>query len=119
LIPDTSDAKAFGLFEQAAAVESFNWDKWVSEVLIQVHFAPMAGGKPNLAVVDHVCRLHALNSEAESGAQYLKISELRLDGFERVLSKQDYMAGDRLTIVDLWYLPCALCILPLRLCLTC
>lgn len=39
--------------------------------------------------------------EADEGLQK------SLAGYERILSKQDWVGGDRLTLVDLWHLPFA------------
>ena len=40
-------------------------------------------------------------------AENLSISlNARLDAYEKILSKQKYLAGDELTLADLFHLPC-------------
>ena len=42
----------------------------------------------------------------EGAAKAIKdVFEERLPGYERILSKQKYLAGDDLTLVDLFHLP--------------
>ncbi|KAJ7851514.1 thioredoxin-like protein [Mycena olivaceomarginata] len=86
LIP--TDPKANALFEQAASVELSNWDPSASKAGLEL--MKKGFGMPcDQAVVD---------------AQ-LEILDKKLEGYEAILSKQRYVAGDSLTLADLFHIP--------------
>ncbi|KAJ7479597.1 glutathione S-transferase [Mycena latifolia] len=86
------DAKAYALFEQAACVVLNNFDPSASKYVGESVIKPMlSGAKPDEAVVN---------------AQ-VAILDKKLDGYEAILSKQRYPAGDSLTLADLFHIPYA------------
>ncbi|KAF8597094.1 glutathione S-transferase [Ceratobasidium sp. AG-I] len=89
LIPNQSDVKAYGLFEQAASIEYSSFDPAASGLTFERHFAKMFGLEPN-------------ESLAEKHTATLKV---KMDGYERILSKQKYLSGDKITLADLFHLP--------------
>ncbi|KIO19252.1 hypothetical protein M407DRAFT_31106 [Tulasnella calospora MUT 4182] len=89
LLPDPNDLKAVALFEQAACIEQADFDPYASEIAVEKVFKPHRGAAPDEAVFTKL--VTSLNS--------------KLDGYEKILSKQKYLGGDQLTLVDLWHLP--------------
>jgi glutathione S-transferase len=88
LLP-TGDAHKAALFEQAASIESSNFDPFASGITAQRVFVPRRGGTTDEARV----------------AELAKTLEGKLAGYEAILSKQKYLAGDELTLADLFHLP--------------
>ncbi|KAG8923995.1 hypothetical protein FRC00_005629, partial [Tulasnella sp. 408] len=91
LLPDPSDAKAVALFEQAAAIEQANFDPYASGIAAEKVFNPRKG----------------IPTDEKRLKYFIDTLNAKLDGYERILSKQKYLAGDELTIVDLWHIPYA------------
>ncbi|GJE94999.1 glutathione S-transferase [Phanerochaete sordida] len=89
LVPSTSDLKATALFEQAVSVEGSNFDPFASGLAYEKVFIPMRGGATNEAHVEYLA----------------KTLDMKLDGYEAILSKQKYLAGDEITLADLFHLP--------------
>ncbi|KAK4685956.1 glutathione S-transferase, partial [Tremellales sp. Uapishka_1] len=89
LLPLASDLKAYGSFETAASTEAFNFDLHAAQIARQLVFGPRRGVKTDDARV-------AAESEALAG---------RLDAYETILSKHKYLAGNELTLADLFHLP--------------
>lgn len=87
LVP--TDPKALAIFEQAASVEVSNFDPFASGIAVQRIFKPMFGQTTDEARVQ----------------EYLETLTGKLEGYERILSKTKYLAGDNVTIVDLFHLP--------------
>jgi glutathione S-transferase len=87
LVP--TELHAAALFEQALATEAFNFDPFASTIVAQRVFAPMMGGKTDEARV----------------TELTKSLEGKLEGYERILSHSKYLAGDQITIADLYHLP--------------
>jgi glutathione S-transferase len=83
------DVKALGRAEQAASVESSNFDPYASGICVQRVFIPRRGGKPDEAKVEELEKTLAA----------------KLEGYERILSKSKYLAGDQLTLGDVFHLP--------------
>ncbi|KAJ7846059.1 glutathione S-transferase-like protein [Mycena olivaceomarginata] len=81
--------KAHALFEQAVAVEAFNFDPTVSGILIERLYKPFAGLTPD---------------EAQVATLTAKL-ETRLAGYERILSNSKYLAGEEVTLADLFHVP--------------
>ncbi|KAJ7175030.1 glutathione S-transferase [Mycena crocata] len=88
LIP--TDPKANALFEQAAAVELTNFDPSASKAGFELYMQYW-GVPANQAVVD---------------AQ-LEILDKKLDAYDAILGKHRYVAGETLTLADLFHVPYA------------
>jgi len=89
LVPGMSDLKGWALFEQAASVETSNFDPYASGLAVEKVFKPMRGQTTDEAQV----------------AYYEKTLKEKLVGYETLLSKTKFLAGDSLTVVDLFHLP--------------
>ncbi|KAL1965221.1 hypothetical protein VTN77DRAFT_5975 [Rasamsonia byssochlamydoides] len=92
LAPAESQLKEYALFQQAVSVEQSYFDPLVSGIAYEKLFKSMKGeGAPD---------------EAKIAALVTKLEGV-LAGYERILSKQRYLAGDTLTLADLFHLPYA------------
>ncbi|KAI0696180.1 glutathione transferase [Cytidiella melzeri] len=90
LIPDASDLKATALFEQAASIEFSNFDGYAHTLSFETIVKPMLLGKtPDQEVVKNT----------------LAILDSKLKVYDVILGKQKYLAGDELTLADLFHLP--------------
>ncbi|KAJ7759649.1 glutathione S-transferase [Mycena metata] len=89
LIP--AEPKAHAVFEQAAAAEAANFDPSASKAGLEYFKQKCFGMTPDQTLVD--TELAAL--------------EKKLDAYEVILSKHRYVAGDTLTLADLFHLPYA------------
>ncbi|KAL5500966.1 hypothetical protein ACEPAH_9353 [Sanghuangporus vaninii] len=87
LIP--KDPKENALFEQAMSIENND-------------FAPPAGG---LASEKYFKLMTGLQPSEERVAEHASTLEKKLQAYERILSKQKYLAGDELTLADLFASP--------------
>ncbi|KAK0469403.1 glutathione S-transferase [Desarmillaria tabescens] len=89
LIP-TDDLKKIALFEQAASVEQSSFDPYVTTVGMEKIIKPRLKGIPanEAAVEDALTSLSA-----------------KLDAYDVILSKQKYLAGDDVTLADLFHIP--------------
>ncbi|KAJ6618772.1 glutathione S-transferase [Mycena sp. CBHHK59/15] len=90
LVPNVSaGVKAQALFEQAVAVEAFNFDPYVGGILTERLMKPFFGQTADEAQVS------------------LLLAKLRtnLEGYERILAKTKYLAGDEVTLADLFHVP--------------
>jgi len=76
-------------FETAASIEYSNFDPLASTLASEKVFKPMRGLTVDQAKCDSL-------KEALTG---------KLDGFEAILGKQKYLAGDEFTLVDIFALP--------------
>ncbi|EUC39795.1 hypothetical protein COCMIDRAFT_10184 [Bipolaris oryzae ATCC 44560] len=89
LLPSFQDEKAWALFEQWASVEQNNFDHFAQEIFTQKKIRPMFG-QP----VDEVALENAKKTLAE-----------KLDVFDGILAKQDYLGGTNFSLVDIFYMP--------------
>jgi len=89
LLPDPSDLTAVIKFEQATSIEAFNFEPFVAEIASEKIFKVIRGLKPDEERV-------ALATETLKG---------KLEGYESILSKQAYLAGDEITLADIFHLP--------------
>ncbi|KAG9085046.1 hypothetical protein FRC06_003757, partial [Ceratobasidium sp. 370] len=89
LLPPPSDIKAYGLFEQAASVEYSSFDPSASSLAYERVFTKHKGLTPNEALAE----------------KYVATLKSKMDGYERILSKTKYLAGDTFTLADLFHLP--------------
>ncbi|KAJ5938272.1 glutathione S-transferase [Penicillium verhagenii] len=90
LTPPETDLKAYALYQQAVSVEQSYFDPIVSQIAFEKVFKGMKG----LGPADEA-RVAALLSQLDA----------TLQGYERILSKQKYLAGDSVTLADLYHLP--------------
>ncbi|KAG8730453.1 hypothetical protein FRC11_006661 [Ceratobasidium sp. 423] len=89
LLPDPSDLKAYGLFEQAASIEYSTFDPPALSLTYERIVAPLKHEKPNEELIK----------------KCIETLTAKMDGYERILSKQKYLAGDTFTLADLFHLP--------------
>jgi len=87
LVP--TDAKGKALFEQAASIEYSNFDPFCSKAVAEMVFKPMRGQASDKAVFDSV----------------IETLSAKLDAYEVILGKQKYLAGNEVTLADLFHLP--------------
>ncbi|UJR11441.1 hypothetical protein I4U23_015620 [Adineta vaga] len=91
LIP-TKDLKTRYLFEQAVNIEAFNFDPAASGIIREKFVKKVLGrGEPDESKI----------------AQFREELASKLNVYEKILSKQPYMAGQVYTLADLFHLPCA------------
>ncbi|KAJ3153636.1 hypothetical protein HDU89_000679 [Geranomyces variabilis] len=84
-----TDLKGAALVEQAASVESSNFDAYASPLVFETVFKKMYGQTTDPA------RVTELRQKLEA----------KLDVYETILAKQPYLAGDNLSFADLFHLP--------------
>ncbi|KAG8686774.1 hypothetical protein FRC08_012325 [Ceratobasidium sp. 394] len=89
LMPASDDLKAYGLFEQAASIECTSFDPAASGLTYERVFAKAFGAEGNEALA----------------SKHIKTLENKMEGYERILSKQQYLAGDKISLADLFHLP--------------
>ncbi|QRV93600.1 glutathione S-transferase [Ceratobasidium sp. AG-Ba] len=89
LLPSSTDAKAYGLFEQAASIEYSSFDPSAVGLTRERILHPMLKKPTNEALASY----------------YEATLKTKLEGYERVLAKQKYLAGDYITLIDLFHLP--------------
>ncbi|CAE7134721.1 unnamed protein product [Rhizoctonia solani] len=89
LLPDTGDIKAYGLFEQAASTEYSTFDPLASGLVWELALSTAFG----------------FPSDEKLGRKQLQTLKEKMDGYERILSKQKYLAGNNFTLADLFHLP--------------
>jgi len=89
LVPNPSDLQETALFDQAASIEQADFDPFTSGIVGERVFARYRGAEPNEARVE----------------QCKTMLKKKLEGYERILSKQKYIAGNDLTVVDFFHLP--------------
>ncbi|KAJ3560689.1 hypothetical protein NP233_g10674 [Leucocoprinus birnbaumii] len=87
LVPQ--DLKARALFEQAASIEQSNFDSIAAPLAWEKVIKKRYGQEPDEARVTELTGRLAQ----------------KLDAYEQILSKQKYLAGDELTLADLFHLP--------------
>jgi glutathione S-transferase len=85
----TTEAHAAARFEQAVSTEASNFDLYAPGIAAQRVSNPRRGGKSDEARV----------------AEFAGALAGKLEVYERILSRTEYLAGDELTIVDLFHLP--------------
>ncbi|KAF6746832.1 glutathione S-transferase [Ephemerocybe angulata] len=90
LIP--TEPKARGLFEQAVSVEVSNFDPFASKAGYEMLIKPHHEGKP---------------SDPQVFTSLIATLEKNLDVYEKILSKQAYLAGESITLADLFHIPSA------------
>ncbi|GLB40879.1 putative glutathione S-transferase [Lyophyllum shimeji] len=81
--------KQNALFEQAASIEQSNFEPSAYGAVFENLFKPLHGLVPDQTVFE----------------EHLKKLDAKLDAYEVILSKQKYLAGDEITLADLFHLP--------------
>lgn len=87
LIP--TGLKDNALFEQAVSIEQSNFEPSASSAVYEKLYKPYYGLVPDQAVFD----------------EHLKKLDAKLDAYDVIFSKQKYLAGDEITLADLFHLP--------------
>ncbi|EKM82270.1 hypothetical protein AGABI1DRAFT_126600 [Agaricus bisporus var. burnettii JB137-S8] len=87
LVP--SDIRQRALFEQGASIETSNFDAMASLLMYEIVFKLLFG-----QITDQV-KVQDLTAKLAA----------KLDVYEEILSKQKYIAGDTVTLADLFHLP--------------
>jgi len=87
LIP--KDPKARAKFEQAASVEVANFEVYARGIVHELIIKPFIKQEPDTA------RVELLKQEWQP----------KLDAYEAILGQQKYLAGDAITLADLFHLP--------------
>lgn len=87
LIP--TELQAVAIFEQAASIEVNDFEPYAGGICLEKIFKPKRGVKTDEA----------------RAAELAATLESKLEGYERILSKQKYLAGDNVTLADLFHLP--------------
>jgi len=89
LLPKQSDLQAFAKFEQAASVEYTNFDPSAATLTFEKVFKPMRG----------------LSTDEAAASKLVETLNAKLDAYETILSQQKYLAGNEITLADLFHLP--------------
>ncbi|KAI1785319.1 glutathione S-transferase [Ganoderma leucocontextum] len=89
LIPAQSDLEKTAKFEQAASVEQNNFEGPMWQLAWECKYKPYYGQQ----------------TDVEAAKAHRTKVEGRLDGYEAMLSKTRFLAGDEITLVDLFHLP--------------
>ncbi|KAJ7258168.1 glutathione S-transferase [Mycena rebaudengoi] len=87
LVP--TDLKGKAIFEQAASNEYSNFDPFCYRAVFEAVFKPFMGLETNKAQLE----------------ENIKTLSAKLDAYEVILGKQKYLAGDEVTLADLFHLP--------------
>ncbi|KIP01414.1 hypothetical protein PHLGIDRAFT_113065 [Phlebiopsis gigantea 11061_1 CR5-6] len=89
IVPAADDVQGNALLEQAISIEGSNFDPFASGIAAEKVFRPLRGFETNETILErHTTALDA-----------------KLDGYEAILSKQKYLAGNEVTLADLFHLP--------------
>ncbi|KAH9942866.1 glutathione transferase [Amylocystis lapponica] len=89
VVPDPADVRATARFEQASSIELSDFDPYVSSLAWEKVFKKFSG----------------LATDEKAVAAHLQTLSAKLDAYEVMLSKTKYLAGDEVTIADLFHLP--------------
>lgn len=89
LLPQNSDLEAIALFDQAESAETVYFTDAATRVAFEKFAKKLLGLPPNEVAIEEGLRM--------VGAYF--------DVAERLLHSNDYMAGDKFTLVDLYYIP--------------
>lgn len=84
-----TELKANGKFETAASIEYSNFDPIAVAIAVEKIFKPMSGGVPD---------------EARAEEEWKSLKS-KLEAYEVILGKQKFLAGEEVTLADLFHLP--------------
>ncbi|KAI0092254.1 glutathione transferase [Irpex rosettiformis] len=88
LIPDPNDLEANALFDQALSIEQNNFEPITLNIMLELKYKPLRGEKTDEKFVESL----------------IAKLEVKLNGYETILSKQKYLAGENLTLADIYHL---------------
>jgi len=88
LLPDPSDIKANAILDQGISIETSNFNKAAEGLFAEVSMKKMRGLEPDPVFVKY----------------HEDTLATKMPGFELLLGKQKYMAGDQLTVADFFFL---------------
>jgi glutathione S-transferase len=88
LVPAAGDIRARALYDQAQNIEAFSFEPYAGGLAWELF------GKAQLGIATNMSRVE------EHKAKLAK----KLMGYERILSKTRYLAGDEICLVDLFHL---------------
>jgi len=83
-----TELKANALFHQAASVEICHFSENVLKAMEEMLYKPYRGLQP----------------DKEAFEKHIAALVLKLDVYEKILSKQKYVAGDEFTLVDIYHI---------------
>jgi len=90
LVPDPTDLNAVAKFDQWASIELSNFNTFADPLVTEVYFGPMfKKSTPNPVIIKDLRE---------------KLTP-KLDIYDKLLSKQKYMAGDEFSLIDIYYMP--------------
>lgn len=96
LVP--TDLKAHALYEQAVSAEGSNFDPAAAAAVFEMLFKPCVlrpPSAPSRFHVDHRNRLKRLGAPDKAVFEkHISTLSAKLNGYEAILSKQKYLAGD-------------------------
>ncbi|KAF9254745.1 thioredoxin-like protein [Marasmius fiardii PR-910] len=88
LIPLSSDLPALAKFETACSIEKSNFDVYVAKSVAEIVFKPYYNEKPDQNYVNKL----------------MVTLEKNLQVYEQILGKQKYLAGDEISLADLFHI---------------
>lgn len=96
LLPDGSDAQELAKFEQAASIEIANFHPYAEGIIIERVYKPQVPSIIKIydGILTRLNRSAGSVSDEGAVARNLTTLEAKLDGYESILSKQKFLAGD-------------------------
>ncbi|KAJ7776162.1 glutathione S-transferase-like protein [Mycena metata] len=89
LVPDPKDIIATAKFEQAVSIENNNFDPTAGQLNLELVLKPARG----------------LPTDGERVTALRATMDNKLDAYEKILGQHKYLAGDTVTLADLFHLP--------------
>ncbi|OBZ68023.1 hypothetical protein A0H81_11995 [Grifola frondosa] len=90
LLPDVADLQKWALFEQAASIELTNFEPSAHGLAWEIIFKNLFSN---------------LETDTKAVENHKQTLAAKLDAYEVILSKSKYLAGDEITLADLFHLP--------------
>ena len=97
LVPPLTNSTKWAIFEEAASVEQNNFDPFASGIASELVFKPYVSckGMSSAANTDVTLdRMRGGQSDRSRVEDLTATLRLKLEGYERILSKREYLAGD-------------------------
>ncbi|KAF8872314.1 thioredoxin-like protein [Infundibulicybe gibba] len=105
LLPPADDIKAIALFEQAVSVKAMMFSPPAAGAISEMFYKTCVLVPIGLVKVLTKDRVLGLTPDQAIYDEYIAILSTRLDVYDEILGKQKYLAGDEMTLVDLFHLP--------------
>ncbi|OJT08577.1 Glutathione S-transferase [Trametes pubescens] len=113
LIPAQADAQKTALFEQAASIEVSNFDpsaaglafENIFKVYVFTLFRAVVSGRFDADRDGGVCRMHGGKTDPATVERLKTTLEAKLAAYDVILGKTKFLAGDEVTLADLFHLP--------------